>query len=101
MKTTKAFTNTALAGLAALSLGLTFSSVAEAKPVLVQRGSHGAYFLVSPKKAATKSQAPKVTKQEEPQGQVNKTKDQTQSNESRSRKIITRGPNGAAFIVYN
>ena len=103
MKTTKAFTTTALAGFAALSLGLSFGSVAEAKPALVQRGSHGAYTLVHPKKARQQTQDPKATKtvkQEIPQEKAIMRKEQKQSRKTRSTKIITRGPNGAAFIVY-
>ena len=98
MKTTKAFTKTAFAGFAALSLGLSFNPIAEAKPVLVQRGSHGGYILVNPDKAPSKSQAPKASQQEASQAQANTQNPQKQSQQTRSQKIITRGPNGAAFI---
>ncbi len=102
MKTTKTFSNTLLAGLATLTLGLSFSSIAEAKPVLVQRGSHGAYTLVNVEKT---SPSPKETAEkthgEASQEQANTEMNQKQSGVSpSSKKIITRGPNGAAFIVY-
>ena len=101
MKNTKLFTNTIFAGLAVLSLGLSFSSVAEARPVLVQRGSHGGHTLANPNNIPLDAKQLKSTSRREHTKETAtvKTKQQ-QSNANRTRKIITRGPNGAAFIVY-
>jgi hypothetical protein len=101
MKTTKALTNIAFAGLAALSLGLSFSGIAEAKPVLVQHGSHGAYTLVNKDKAPAKPQKMTgMSQSDKPQEQANMDENREQSMETPSPRIITRGPNGAAFLVY-
>lgn len=39
-------TKVSFSGLTALILGLSLGTVGQAKPVLVQRGSHGAYHIV-------------------------------------------------------
>ena len=98
MNLTKAFTYTVLPGLAALTLGLGLTPDAQAKPVLVQRGSHGANFIVDADNipaGATRLtvSAPGAAAQDTAQTE------QKTSKQPRPTKITTRGSHGAAVIV--
>ena len=103
MNYSKTLSNALFAGLATLSVGLSLTPIAEAKPVIIQRGPNGAAFIVNTNKVNSDKHSqgtqPLPVTSERETAKATRPTDKT-AKESRTRRIITRGPNGAAFIVH-
>jgi hypothetical protein len=103
----------AIAGLAALTLGLALSSAAQANPVQVERGPNGAASVVNGNKIPLGVRVinpANIRPHAFPQLRIRgshgaahivgtSSRPQPSASIPKTSEIITRGPNGAAFVV--